>query len=70
MSFSSFLSSKLENDIKKLAGGDIEALHDIYGQTKDSVFVFALRKLGNRTRAEDAMQETYLRIAKDRKSVV
>ena len=64
MSFSSFLSSKLENDIRKLASGDIDALHGIYEQTKDSVFVFALRKLGSRTRAEDAMQETYLRIAK------
>ena len=64
MSFSSFLSSKLENDIRKLATGDIDALHGIYEQTKDSVFVFALRKLGSRTRAEDAMQETYLRIAK------
>lgn len=64
MSFSSFLSSKLENDIRRLASGDIDALHGIYEQTKDSVFVFALRKLGSRTRAEDAMQETYLRIAK------
>ena len=64
MSFSSFLSSKLENDVRKLASGDIDALHGIYEQTKDSVFVFALRKLGSRTRAEDAMQGTYLRIAK------
>ena len=64
MSFSSFLSSKLENDIRRLASGDIDALHGIYEQTKDSVFVFALRKLGSRTRAEDAMQETYLRIVK------
>lgn len=64
MGVSSFLSSKLENDIKKLADGDINALHDIYEQTKDSVFIFALRKLGNRSKAEDAMQETYLRIAK------
>ena len=34
MSFSSFLSSKLENDIRKLASGDIDALHGIYEQTK------------------------------------
>lgn len=39
MSFSSFLLSKLENDIRKLASGDIDALHGIYEQTKDSVFV-------------------------------
>ncbi len=37
MSFSSFLSSKLENDIRKLATGDIDALHGIYEQTKDSL---------------------------------
>ena len=64
MSISSFLSSKLEMDIRKLAAGDINALHDIYEQTKDSVFIFSLRKLRNRSSAEDAMQETYLRIAK------
>lgn len=44
MSFSSFLSSKLENDVRKLASGDIDALHGIYEQTKDSVFVFCLAK--------------------------
>lgn len=40
MSFSSFLSSKLENDVRKLASGDIDALHGIYEQTKDSVSLF------------------------------
>lgn len=64
MSFSSFLSAKLEGDVKKLALGDINALHSIYEQTKDPIFIFALRKLGTRARAEDAMQETYLRLAK------
>lgn len=64
MGISAFFSSKLENDIRSLASGDINALHDIYDTTKNSVFVFALRKLGNHAAAEDAMQETYLRVAK------
>lgn len=64
MGISAFFSSKLEKDMLALAGGDINALHNIYDATKDSVFVFALRKLGNRSAAEDAMQETYLRVAR------
>lgn len=51
-----------EGLIAKIADGDIEALAELYSQTKTAVYGFALSILLNRHDAEDVMQETYVKI--------
>ncbi|MBE6989157.1 MAG: RNA polymerase sigma factor [Ruminococcaceae bacterium] len=46
----------------KIALGDGAAFSALYEQTADAVFAFALSLLRNRSDAEDAMQETFLKI--------
>lgn len=48
--------------IKKIAGGDKEALARLYEQTHAAVYGFAVSILKNRQDAEDVEQDTYLRI--------
>ncbi|MDO4555554.1 MAG: RNA polymerase sigma factor [Lachnospiraceae bacterium] len=46
----------------KIGQGDKDAFMMLYEQTKSMVFSYALSVLHNREDAEDAMQETYLKI--------
>jgi RNA polymerase sigma-70 factor (ECF subfamily) len=49
-----------DGDLIRLIGsGDSLAFDQLYRRFSGSVFRFALRKLGNRERAEDATQETF-----------
>jgi RNA polymerase sigma-70 factor (ECF subfamily) len=45
--------------LKRIAGGDREAFDVLYGRFVRPVFALALRRLGDRGRAEDATQETF-----------
>jgi RNA polymerase sigma-70 factor, ECF subfamily len=48
--------------IQRAGGGDRSALETLYGRYARSVFGLALRRLGDRGRAEDAVQETFVSI--------
>src|SRR5581483_12016720 len=45
--------------IQRAAGGDRSAFEDLYRRYARPVFGLALRRLGDRGRAEDAVQETF-----------
>jgi RNA polymerase sigma-70 factor (ECF subfamily) len=48
--------------IQRAGGGDRAALETLYRRYARSVFGLALRRLGDRGRAEDAVQETFVSI--------
>jgi RNA polymerase sigma-70 factor, ECF subfamily len=48
--------------IQRAAGGDRSAFEDLYRRYARPVFGLALRRLGDRGRAEDAVQETFTSI--------
>jgi RNA polymerase sigma-70 factor, ECF subfamily len=48
--------------IERAAGGDRSAFEDLYQRYARPVFGLALRRLGDRGRAEDAVQETFASI--------
>src|SRR5437763_15335392 len=48
--------------IQRTAGGDRLAFEDLYHRYARPVFGLALRRLGDRMRAEDAVQETFAAI--------
>jgi RNA polymerase sigma-70 factor (ECF subfamily) len=48
--------------IQRTAGGDRSAFEDLYRRYARPVFGLALRRLGDRGRAEDAVQETFASI--------
>jgi RNA polymerase sigma-70 factor (ECF subfamily) len=54
--------------ILRTATGDREAFEDLYRRYARSVFGLALRRLGDRGRAEDAVQETFTSIWRSAKS--
>src|SRR6266566_3514327 len=54
--------------IQRTATGDRMALEQLYGRYARSVFGLALRRLGDRGRAEDAVQETFVSIWRAAKS--
>lgn len=52
----------LEKQLLDVANGDVQALAELYQQTRDAVYGFALSILKDRHDAEDVLQETYVRI--------
>ena len=52
----------LENCIARIAGGDKEALAQLYEQTRPAVYGFALSILKNHHDAEDVLHDAYLQI--------
>lgn len=52
----------LEDDIRKMAQGDKEALGHFYDETKSMIYGFVVSILKHASDAEDILQETYLRI--------
>lgn len=52
----------LERAVRRLRAGDREAFADLMGLTEARVLALAWRILGDRHLAEDAAQETYLRV--------
>ncbi|HJW09485.1 MAG TPA: sigma-70 family RNA polymerase sigma factor [Holophagaceae bacterium] len=52
----------LEQAVRRLRAGDREAFADLMGLTEARVLALAWRVLGDRHLAEDAAQETYLRV--------
>ncbi|MBS7223900.1 MAG: sigma-70 family RNA polymerase sigma factor [Clostridiaceae bacterium] len=51
-----------ESLFSRIEAGEKEAFCTLYQQTSNAVFSYALSLLRNRTDAEDAMQETFLKI--------
>jgi RNA polymerase sigma-70 factor, ECF subfamily len=54
--------------IQRAAGGDRLAFEDLYRRYARAVFGLALRRLGDRGRAEDAVQETFASIWRSARS--
>lgn len=52
----------IDDPLRRVANGDIEALHDIYNEMRVSVFAVALAIVRNQHLAENVQQETFLRI--------
>lgn len=54
--------SRLNADIAQVAAGDKAALNRVYAATSAKLFGICLRFAGDRESAEDALQETYLKV--------
>lgn len=54
--------------LQRIAGGDRDAFETLYGRYARSVLGLALRRLGDRGQAEDAVQETFASIWRAAKS--
>jgi RNA polymerase sigma-70 factor (ECF subfamily) len=54
--------------LQRIAGGDREAFDELYGRFVRPVFSLALRRLGDRGRAEDATQETFASVWRSARS--
>jgi len=54
--------SHLDELIRKIAGGEKEALEKLYYETKTAVYAFSLSITKNPTDSEDVLQDTYLKI--------
>lgn len=54
--------SDLESALAAVAGGEIEALEEVYRELRVPVFAVALALLRDRTAAEDVLQETFVRV--------
>lgn len=46
--------------IERLAGGELDALHELYERHKSMAYAIALRITGNSAAAEDAVQDAFL----------
>jgi len=57
-------SELLESSMQKLKQGDIKALDEIFRITSDVVYIMAYSILKNKERAEDIVQDTYIRVYK------
>jgi len=57
-----------EELIKRFQEGDVHAFELIVKRYKDPLLNFVYRFLGNRTEAEDIVQETFLRVFRNRKA--
>lgn len=54
----------LESVIQKIAVGNASAIGELYDLVQNDVFAFALSKMGNKSDAEDIMQDTFINIYK------
>lgn len=54
--------------IRRIAGGDLDALEEIFKEMKNSIYAFAYMYVGDRQTAEDILQETMLQIAESAKN--
>jgi RNA polymerase sigma-70 factor (ECF subfamily) len=54
--------ARLKDDLARIGGGDREALARLYQATSAKLFGVCLRISGERTAAEEALQETYLAV--------
>lgn len=52
----------LDNCILRIADGDLDALAQLYDQTRSAAYGFALSILKNRHDAEDVLHDTYLQV--------
>ena len=53
---------KIEKYLKEIANGNVEALEQLYNETRSYVFRFAFSIMKNKDDAEDIMQDTYVNI--------
>jgi len=54
--------------LERVAGGDAAAFDTLYGRYARAVYGFALRRLGDRGRAEEAVQETFTAVWRSARS--
>ncbi len=59
---SAFGSAACEAALKKIASGDMSGIDLIYDRLGRQIYTLALSVLGNEADAEDAMQETFIKI--------
>nr|WP_306672457.1 sigma-70 family RNA polymerase sigma factor [Geothrix fuzhouensis] len=52
----------LEHLVRRIRSGEVEAFEDLMARTEGRILALAWRMLGDRHLAEDAAQETYLRV--------
>ena len=55
----------LDQLMKNLADGELEAFEDVYAKTQKTVFYIALSIIKDRSLAEDVMQSTYLSLLRN-----
>ncbi|TMJ13810.1 MAG: sigma-70 family RNA polymerase sigma factor [Alphaproteobacteria bacterium] len=55
-------SRRLAGTLAEVARGDSAAMADLYARTSAKLFGICLRVLGNRSEAEEALQETYVAV--------
>ena len=58
------MNIRLSQSLSKVACGDMSGLADIYERSGKQIFALAFSILNDRADAEDAMQETFVKIAK------
>ena len=58
----SFEREQLSNALARVAGGSQAALNEVYQRTSAKLFGICLRILGERTEAEDALQDIYVNV--------
>ena len=56
---------ELKNLVERAKDGDSKAWNSLFGGTKDMVYFTALKLCGNKTDAEDIVQETYIKAVKN-----
>lgn len=52
----------MEEDIKRIAGGDRDALADLYARASTAIYGYSLSILRNTTDAEDILQDAFVKI--------
>jgi len=55
---------KVDRLLKKLTGKDMNVLEELYNLIKTDIYAFALSKTGNKTDAEDILEDTFVQIYK------
>lgn len=59
---------ELASEIESLKQGSAEAFHVLYNKYQQNVYRFCLKMLGDSEQAQDAFQETFIRVYENRKS--
>ncbi|MBR2375546.1 MAG: RNA polymerase sigma factor [Clostridia bacterium] len=57
-------NARIEALLAEIANGDLTAMGQLYDLIKTDVFAYALSKLGNKSDADDIMQDTFVRVYK------
>lgn len=56
------MGTEINRLLAKIRGGDMAALESLYNTLKKGVYLYALSLLGDKTTAEDVLQDTFIRV--------